>query len=84
MHRQREEHHGDGFAVDRGSRFHYIEKAGGAGVDSCLMQDEPELAIGFSRKMGLKGKTVSGRKWESAVCRPEAGRDIDETHPQRN
>jgi hypothetical protein len=48
------------------------------------MQDEPELAIGFSRKMSLKGKTVSGRKWESAVCRPEAGRDIDETHPQRN
>ena len=24
--------------------------------DSCLMQDEPELAIGFSRKMSLKGK----------------------------
>ena len=23
---------------------------------SCLMQDEPELAVGFSRKMSLKGK----------------------------
>src|ERR1700683_5622058 len=24
--------------------------------DSCLMQDEPEVATGFSRKMSLKGK----------------------------
>ena len=32
--------------------------------DSGLMQDEPEVALGFSRKMSLKGKF--GR-WESII-----------------
>ena len=37
---------------------HYNSLSTPSTPNSCLMDDEPEQAIGFSRKMSLKGKTA--------------------------